>query len=63
MQTALIGEMTTTTVQSYDAIFKNNPTKVKTKVTSGSRVNKLYQTYSYYNWGDIQSETRPLTAT
>lgn len=62
VQTALNGETTATTVQSYDATFKNKPTKVETKVTSGSRENNLYQMYSYYNWGDLQSQTRPMTA-
>lgn len=62
-QTATNGEKTTETVQTYDTTFKYKPTKVESKVTSGSRENKLYQTYAYYIWGDLQSVTRPLTAT
>ncbi|MFR9708483.1 RHS repeat-associated core domain-containing protein [Paenibacillus sp. MB22_1] len=61
--TASNGEKITETVQSYDTAFKYKPTKVETKTTSGTRENKLYQTYKYYSWGDLQSETRPLTAT
>lgn len=61
-QTATNGEKTTDTIQSYHPTFKNKPLRVETKVTSGSRENRFYQNFDYYSWGDLQSETRPLTA-
>ena len=61
-QTAANGEKVTEAVQTYDATFKYKPTKVETKVTSGTRENKHYQTFAYYTTGDLRSETRPLTA-
>jgi RHS repeat-associated protein len=61
-QTATNGEKVTETIQSYDTTYKYKPTKVESKVTSGSRENKIYQTFAYYPWGDLKSQTNPLTA-
>ncbi|WP_199925647.1 RHS repeat-associated core domain-containing protein [Paenibacillus bouchesdurhonensis] len=61
-QTAANGEKITETVQAFHTAYKYKPTKIETKTTSGTRENKLYQTYDYYDWGDLKSTTRPLTA-
>lgn len=61
-QTAKNGEKSVETVQSYDSNFKYKPTRIENKTISGSRENNLYTLYQYYNWGDIQTQTQPLTS-
>ncbi|MFU1796223.1 RHS repeat-associated core domain-containing protein [Paenibacillus azoreducens] len=61
-QTATNGEKQIETIQSYDTNFKYKPTKIESKVIKGSQQDTLYTQYQYYSWGDLQSETKPLTA-
>lgn len=61
-QTAANGEKLIQTVQSYDPNFKYKPTRIENKAIKGSQQDTTYNLYQYYSWGDLQSETKPLTA-
>ncbi|KAF1084288.1 tRNA(Glu)-specific nuclease WapA precursor [Sporotomaculum syntrophicum] len=56
------GDKEITYYEQYDAVFRDNPTRLKIEQqNTGGSVNTFYKGYTYSDWGGIATETALLT--